>query len=57
MATTLGVPLGGVEDARESGITITPAASGVTRQLRMEASVTLHYNISPAVADANTITQ
>jgi uncharacterized protein YggE len=57
IATTLGVPIGTLEDATESGITITPVASGVNGPLRMEASVTLHYRISPAVADANTITQ
>jgi uncharacterized protein YggE len=57
MAATLGVPLGAVEDASESGITVTPVASGVNGPLRMEASVTVHYNISPTVADANTIVQ
>jgi uncharacterized protein YggE len=57
MATTLGVPIGTLEDAKESGITITPVASGVNGPLRMEASVTLHYRLSPVVADANTITQ
>ena len=57
MATALGVQLGSVEDAKESGITITPLVPGVNGPLRMEASVTLHYRISPPVAEANTITQ
>jgi uncharacterized protein YggE len=57
MATTLGVPIGALEDAKESGITITPVASGINGPLRMEASVTLHYRLSPVVADANTIIQ
>jgi len=53
MATTLGVQLGSVQDARESGITVTPLASGVNGPLRMEASVTLHYQIAPDVASVN----
>jgi hypothetical protein len=54
MATALGVQLGGVEEVKESGITITPLATGANGPLRMEASVTLHYQIIPAVAAANT---
>jgi hypothetical protein len=55
MAAALGVQLGSVEDARESGITITPAAGGVNGPLRMEATVTVHYNIGPAAAAATVV--
>ncbi|HUD48128.1 MAG TPA: SIMPL domain-containing protein [Candidatus Baltobacteraceae bacterium] len=53
MAATLGIQLGDVEDAHESGITITPAVSGVNGPLHMEASVTLHYHKSSVVSEAD----
>jgi hypothetical protein len=57
MATALGVELTTMDGAGDSGITVTPAKtalnSSANNPLRLEASVTVYYLVTPIVASNN----
>lgn len=57
MASALGVQLGPVQVAGDSGITVTPAKTSVDSSandpLKLEASVTVFYQVTPIVAANN----
>jgi uncharacterized protein YggE len=59
MASALGMQLGSVQVAGDGGITVTPAKtsveSSVNDPLKLEASVTVYYQVSPIVAANNVL--